>query len=610
VSAVPSQSADLRTCAHAIAMRARNTAWLLGAGASAESHVPTAGQLVDELLLELYARDNDLPVELVQASPNWLDRVHAAYDGRGGLPALNDTAMYSAVFDKTLPEPDLRARFLEGKLDGRHPHFGHHVLAALAATGRAPLVVTTNFDKLIEDAASAMIAFAGGKRLTVLEPDNSGRAKHTLAIDQQPLLAKIHGDLGSVALMNTEAEIVEGDERLRAAVRSQLSRYGLVVAGYSGRDDAVMRMLEAVLDHDTPYPAGLTWVRRPEDELASRVRAFLDAARRAGVEPVHEVVAGGFGELMGLVRRGVTLPGPISARLNTLRPVPVRVPAPMPRPPVQKYPQVRLGAVEVTSMPDQARLLVMPTGTSLPEIRAVLRQARARATVAVVDGRHVAFGNDADLAAALARLGGRVTDETVPLVLDGTSTTTRGLLAESIAVACGHLPGLAAVLRSNDRHQVRLREARPDQPGPSRASIVLSAAVGGDARGALTVLGTRLPWSEAITLSLERVLGRWHLLFAPDIWVRPVGRDDDSVDLKAQARRVSAEFIRERLAPRYTRQTGALMGAWLSLISVGPLTAWAIGPGEGVDAGFALSSAPLTSVQAAGADLVVNGARR
>jgi len=560
---------------------------------------------VDRLLLELYARENDLTVKQVMATPRWLDRVRATYDGRGGLPPLKDGAFYGAVFDRVFPERDLRARFLEEILDGHAPHFGHHILAAMMCTGIAALVITTNFDHLIEDAAEAMRAYAGGERLTVLEPDNSSRTAHILATGRQPLLAKVHGDLGSVTVMNTDREIIAGDERLRAAVRSKLSRYGLIVAGYSGRDPAIMRMLEDVLDHDTPYPSGLTWARRPEDDLAASVRALLDRARNAGVEPVQEVVAAHFGELMSHLRRAITLPERVEQRLDALRPPPVRAPAPMPAAPVRQYPQIRLGAVEVTTLPIEARLLDVPPKTQLTEVRGALKRARARANVAVVDGRHVAFGRDADLSTALAPLGGRVTADTIPLDLQN-STTAIGLITESLALACGRLPGLSPVLRSNQRHQVRISDQRRDQPGPTRASATLATALGGeDVRGSLEAIGTTLPWAEAITLSLQQVLGRWHLLFAPDIWIRLAG---DTPEERAHARRVGAQFTRSRLAPRYTRQTGALLGAWLSLIAATPLAAWGLAAAEGIDATFTLSTAPLTSRQADGADLLVNGA--
>jgi hypothetical protein len=369
--------------------------------------------------------------------------------------------------------------------------------------------------------------------------------RHVLATDQHPLLVKVHGDLGSVTLMNTSDEITEGDKRLRAAVRAKLSRYGLVVVGYSGRDAAVMGMLAQVLDHDTPYPAGLTWIRRPEDELPQPVRELLQCARESGVQPVQEVVAPHFGELMTHIRRAITFPEPVTAQLETLRSMPVRATAAMPTTPVRSYPQVRLAAVEILKMPTRARLVDVPSKVPLADLRRALRQARARGNVGLVDGLHVAFGRDSDLDAALRPLGGQVTRDTLALDLE-TSTTAVGFIGETLALACGRVPGLAAVLRANQRHQVRISDERPDRPGPNRASSAVSAAIGQPARGSIRLGEERLPWAEAITVSLQPVLGRWHLLFAPDIWVRTVGETDIE---RAATRRAAAEFTRERLAP-------------------------------------------------------------
>jgi hypothetical protein len=49
----------LRAFVRAFPLRARQTAWLLGAGASADAGVPTAGQLIDELLLILFCDENN-----------------------------------------------------------------------------------------------------------------------------------------------------------------------------------------------------------------------------------------------------------------------------------------------------------------------------------------------------------------------------------------------------------------------------------------------------------------------------------------------------------------------------------------------------------------------
>jgi NAD-dependent SIR2 family protein deacetylase len=609
VSSIPNPlPPDARTQAHALALRATGTAWLLGAGASAQSGVPTAGQLVDRLLTELYARENNMTVAEVEARPDWLRLVHAAYDGRNGLPPLADTSMYSAVFDRVFPERDIRARWLEDMLDGGRPHFGHHALAAMMAAGVAPLVVTTNFDSLIEDAYDSLRTAVEAPRLTTLAPHNSSNTDYAFATDKSPLLMKIHGDLGTVTPMNTVSELAVGDEILRGGVRSKLSRFGLVVVGYSGRDNAVMAMLSQVLKHDTPYPNGLTWVRRPEDELAPAVSELLEAAHAAGVRPVQELIVANFGELMTHIRRPLTLPGDITNYLEKLCPPPVRRPTVMTAPSsASTLPQVQLCAVEVLAAPAQARLLEVPSKVTADQVRTALRHGHAKASAAKVDSRWLGFGRDADLLAALRQLGGALTEQVVDLDASD-STLAQGLLVEAAALACGHVRGLTPVLRSNRRHQVRVATTRSDA-GPSRAQTVLARAVGGAVVGEFRAPGvqTPVPWAEAVTLSLSRVAGRWHLLLTPDIWVRPVGDDPAQ---RAAAREAGQEFTRERLATRYTSKTGELLRAWVSLLSPEELPVWDVADGAGVPAAFRLASTPLTSTLAPGGEVTVNGGFR
>ena len=97
------------------------------------------------------------------------------------------------------------------------------------------MLITTNFDTLLEDAIRPALDPDSPARLTVLDPESSTRAAFTLATDARPLLMKIHGDLGAVTVKNTTAELAEQDERLRAANLGLLGRYGLLVAGYLGR---------------------------------------------------------------------------------------------------------------------------------------------------------------------------------------------------------------------------------------------------------------------------------------------------------------------------------------------------------------------------------------
>jgi hypothetical protein len=357
--------------------------------------VPTAGQLIDELLAILYCSETGMRREDLDRDPRWQQLVHGFYDGRNGLPALSDNSFYSAVFEKVYPDRDSRARFVREQLAGRRPHPGQHALAALVAAGLAPVLITTNFDTLLEDAVRPALALDPDARLTVLDPESSSRVPFTIATDALPLLMKIHGDLGAVTVKNTSAELAVQDKQLRLATLTLLGRFGLIVAGYSGRDPAVMEMLRDVLKQPSPYPGGLTWVHRPEESLGREVGDFLAAARTAGVDPVHEVTVSGMMELMAEVERAVSLPLAITEYLAVHRPVPLRYPAPPPSGPVGVYPQVRLAALPLLSVPGHARLLQDPGGMPLNTLRQLLRAAGTRAVLARrAGGQLVAYGDD------------------------------------------------------------------------------------------------------------------------------------------------------------------------------------------------------------------------
>ncbi|NKQ51967.1 SIR2 family protein [Amycolatopsis sp. K13G38] len=539
------------------------------------------------------------------------------YDGQGGLPALADDAFYSAIFERTYPDRDSRALFVMDELNKSTPHHGQHVLAGLAASGLAPLIVTTNFDQLLEDALNGMLLEVDNtKRLVVFHPQSSDGTRFALATDRQLVLVKVHGDLGTVTLSNTEAELALHDPALRSMLQTQLCRYGLVVAGYSGRDAAVMQMLSEVLEKPHPFPSGLTWVRRPEDPLPATVADLLRRARAAGVEPVHEVVVGGFGELMSVLEPACGLTTPVRNRLKALRPRPVRTPAARVDGKVQKYPQVRFGAVEITSLPPAARRLKGATSSDLAAIRRALRADRVRATVGWAAGELAAFGSDEELQSTLRPLNVNVTDEIVPLRPghDGTvDNGTVGLLAEALTQALARGTGLTTVLRGGHRPMVRVRTPRPGATKPPSSSSptlkALQTAVGGPVTGALPGPdGATLPWAESVTIGLECVDGHWLMVFAPDIWVRPtfVSAQNPAPSRDAAAK-LAAEFVRERTANRYNRQAGAILGAWLKLLVAGGGTARAFGtePSAGVDAVFCLTNRPVISQQLAGSPIQI-----
>ena len=75
-----------------------------------------------------------------------------------------------------------------------------------------------------------------------------------------------------------------------------------MVAGYSGRDDSVMRALEEASERTGAFPAGLFWLHRGEEPPLPRVIQLLTHAVRAGAESALVMVDNFDEALRDLVR--------------------------------------------------------------------------------------------------------------------------------------------------------------------------------------------------------------------------------------------------------------------------------------------------------------------
>ena len=96
------------------------------------------------------------------------------------------------------------------------------------------------------------------------------------AANDWPLLVKLHGDFRESRLKNLAIELQAQDETLRRAVFDGSRRFGLIVAGYSGRDSSVMEMLRAASTNAGAWPSGLWWIAHDPAALPPHVRRLLD----------------------------------------------------------------------------------------------------------------------------------------------------------------------------------------------------------------------------------------------------------------------------------------------------------------------------------------------
>lgn len=114
------------------------------------------------------------------------------------------------------------------------PTEAHRAIARLCAEGHVRVVLTTNFDRLLESALEA----EGVSPMVIDTPD---------AVEGAPPLqhsgctvVKINGDYLDTRIKNTPEELEEYDARTVKLLGRIFEEYGLVVCGWSGTYDTAL----------------------------------------------------------------------------------------------------------------------------------------------------------------------------------------------------------------------------------------------------------------------------------------------------------------------------------------------------------------------------------
>jgi NAD-dependent SIR2 family protein deacetylase len=565
--AVPSIDAD--DFARRFAVRARNLMWLLGAGASAAAGIPTAGDMIWDFKQRLYVSQRKVEPHAVAdlSNPAVRSRLQDHIDSSGTFPAAGDPAEYAALFEAVYFAESDRRSYIDSKMVGASPSYGHIALASLMRGSLARLVWTTNFDPLIADACARVYGTTGA--LTTVALDAPDVASELITDERWPLEIKLHGDFRSRRLKNTTDELRHQDALLRRVLVDSCRANGLVLIGYSGRDDSIMDALDEALEASGAFPKGLFWLHRGEHAPLPRVQTLLSRAVDSDVEAALVEIENFDEAMRDLVR---VLDGLDTSTLDEFAKERRRwssVPVPKGR---RAWPVVRLNALPVTESPSVCRRVVCAIGG-----HAEVREAIARAEVDILFARVragvLAFGEDDDVRAAFTPFD--IAEFDLHTIEPGRlryDSGERGLLRAALT---------RALARERHLHHVRRRDSDLLRPidGDDEAWAPLRKLVG-PLTG--TVSGhPELSWSEGVSTRLDWADERMWLLVDP----RTVF-DGVSESNKAAA----ADLARERTVKRYNRDVNELIGFWATLLAGDGGQLHSMRIGNGVDAVFRLAS--------------------
>jgi tetratricopeptide (TPR) repeat protein len=205
--------------------------FILGAGASVSSEIPSGEKLATTWLDTLYheAVDPKLPVE------EWATEASL---GIKGFKYEERASFYSQLYEKRFgKDPEGGYAFLEDAMSQKSPRVGYSILAYILSETQHKVVITTNFDNLVADALSIYT-----ETFPLVLGDQS-LARYASVDVRRPLIAKIHGALG-FAMRNSSDEVGELPEEWITPIKQIFAKYTPIVIGYDGNDGGLMGLLK------------------------------------------------------------------------------------------------------------------------------------------------------------------------------------------------------------------------------------------------------------------------------------------------------------------------------------------------------------------------------
>ena len=263
--------------------------FILGSGASVESGIPSGNSLEMQWMDCLMGTSDDSGTPAMDAAETRrvaaalyeekkighkfevIEKAWTAAKKKGTNPSEYYFDIYKLRFHA---KPRNGYSYLEKIMERCEPSLGYHTLAKLLtcdSEGRDSnlnnLVITTNFDSLVED---ALFLYTDKRPLVV---SHESLADYIEANIQRPIVAKVHRGLLYAPFNSTETTSELKDE-WRKALSYAFNTYTPIVIGYAGGDHSLMSFLE---EDDTPMRNGIYWCYRARSGLpAGNIQKFVE----------------------------------------------------------------------------------------------------------------------------------------------------------------------------------------------------------------------------------------------------------------------------------------------------------------------------------------------
>ena len=203
-------------------------ALLLGSGVSRAAKIPTGWEITLDLIGQLAALSDERP-----ATPEawYRERYDKEPDYSALLAELAKTPAERQQLLRRYWEPTPEER----EQGDKAPTAAHRAIAKLVADGYIKVIITTNFDRLIESALGEE-----GVQPQVLSTKD--QINGAVPIVHAPCtVLKLHGDYLDTRIRNTPQELARYEEKYNRLLDGIFDDFGLIVCGWSAEWDTALR---------------------------------------------------------------------------------------------------------------------------------------------------------------------------------------------------------------------------------------------------------------------------------------------------------------------------------------------------------------------------------
>lgn len=240
---------------------------LLGSGLSRSANIPTGWEVVMDLTRKLAAAAGE---GSISDPSEW-------YESK-----FNEAPSYSKLLDRLGSTPQERNSILRSYFESteeerqqglKTPTVAHGAIAELVVSGHIRVIITLNFDRLMEMALEAK-----GVVPTVLSTPDAIEGAVPIQF-QKCTVVKLNGDYMDLRMKNTAEELSVYDPRTSSLLDRVLDEFGLIVCGWSADWDVGLR---SAIERARSHRFNVYWAHR--GSMSDQARRLVELRRATPVE--------------------------------------------------------------------------------------------------------------------------------------------------------------------------------------------------------------------------------------------------------------------------------------------------------------------------------------